>query len=61
MTEFTKAEQKVLDKSGPFEAIKIDSASYYNNYRILMITNDKNKGSRLKPCQTESNSPWSIQ
>lgn len=43
MTEFTKAEQKVLDKSGPFEAIKIDSAQYYNNYRILMITNDKNK------------------
>lgn len=42
MTEFTKAEQKVLDKSGPFEAIKIDSAQYYNNYRILMITNDKN-------------------
>lgn len=23
MTEFTKAEQKVLDKSGPFEAIKL--------------------------------------
>lgn len=43
MTEFTKAEQKVLYKSGPFEAIKIDLAQYYNNYRILMITNDKNK------------------
>ena len=43
MTEFTKAEQEVSDKSGPFEAIKIDSAQYYDTYLILMIANDKSK------------------